>query len=130
MFVGDEVEAFEQVAVDEHVVAEARAQVVRRADERFQSASGYAGHVPHTVAPPCVGLILLRASCPSGAAQGIYLSSFAASFSHAFSKPQRYIFLAFRAQSETTIAFHLRTIGFFLYFCACKNGQEPNFIEY
>jgi len=34
--VGDEVEAFEQVAVDEHVVAEARAQVVRRADERFQ----------------------------------------------------------------------------------------------
>ena len=36
VFVGDEVEAFEQVAVDEHIVAEARAQVVRRANERFQ----------------------------------------------------------------------------------------------
>ena len=36
MFVGDEVEAVEQVAVDEQVIAEAGAQVVRCADERFQ----------------------------------------------------------------------------------------------
>ena len=34
--VGDEVEAFEQVAVDEHIVAESRTQVAHRADERFQ----------------------------------------------------------------------------------------------